>query len=100
IFESEELQTLRTGVQLMIGDLQALYNQRVESSHNGRPAIIFSEYTGDRGRPCTVIHPEFLRWAYGHTTTSGLSHFLGIPCRTVHCRLLDLGITTPGVNPF
>ncbi|KAF9026984.1 hypothetical protein BDP27DRAFT_1437317 [Rhodocollybia butyracea] len=45
IFESEELQTLRTGVQLMIGDLQALYNQRVESSHNGRPAIIFSEYT-------------------------------------------------------
>ncbi|KAF9065739.1 hypothetical protein BDP27DRAFT_1424482 [Rhodocollybia butyracea] len=66
---------------------------------DGRPAIVFSELTGSRGRPHTVIHPEFLRWAYGHTTTSGLSHFLGIPHRTVRHRLLDLGIALPGVNP-
>ncbi|KAF9064570.1 hypothetical protein BDP27DRAFT_1450660, partial [Rhodocollybia butyracea] len=100
IFEVEELQVLRTGVQLMLGDLRALYNQQIEASHSGRPAVIFSEYTGNCGRPRTVIHPEFLRWAYGHTTTSGLSHFLGISRRTVRRRLLDAGVTFPGVNPF
>ncbi|KAF9070806.1 hypothetical protein BDP27DRAFT_1165065, partial [Rhodocollybia butyracea] len=98
IFEVEELQILRTGVQLMLGDLRALYDRQIEGSHNGRPAVLFSEYTGNRGRPRTVIHPEFLRWAYGHATTSGLSHFLGISRRTVRRRLLDAGITLPDIH--
>ncbi|KAJ3902812.1 hypothetical protein F5879DRAFT_1010729 [Lentinula edodes] len=71
IFEPEELQTLRTG-----------------------------EHTGHRGRPRTVINTDFLSWAYGHRTTSGISDFLGVSRATVRRRLLENQIALPGTNPF
>ncbi|KAJ3860989.1 hypothetical protein EV359DRAFT_48079 [Lentinula novae-zelandiae] len=84
----------------MIVDVRALHSQQVEASHHGRPELVHQESTGNRGRPRTEINPEFLRWAYGHRTTSGISHFLGVSRATVRRRLLDNNITSPGSNPF
>ncbi|KIK60169.1 hypothetical protein GYMLUDRAFT_244605 [Collybiopsis luxurians FD-317 M1] len=39
-------------------------------------------------------------WARTHHTTSALSHFLDVPRRTIRQRLLELGLATPGENPF
>ncbi|KAH7877175.1 uncharacterized protein C8R40DRAFT_1040501 [Lentinula edodes] len=47
-----------------------------------------------------MIHPDFLRFAYRHRTTSGLSHFLDVPRSTLRRRLLESGIASPGTNPF
>ncbi|KAJ3804020.1 hypothetical protein F5876DRAFT_14301, partial [Lentinula aff. lateritia] len=100
IFESEEAQTLQNGIQTMILDIQALYNQRIESSHLGRPEVVFTETTGRPGRPRTVIDPNFLRFAYQHRSTSGISNFLDVSHSTLRRRLLEYGIASPGANPF
>ncbi|KAH7871285.1 uncharacterized protein C8R40DRAFT_1030083, partial [Lentinula edodes] len=100
IFEHEEAQILQNSLQVMILDIRALYEQRVESSHLGRPEVVYTEYTGRPGRPRTVINPDFLRFAYRHRTTSGLSHFLDVPRSTLRRRLLESGIASPGTNPF
>lgn len=84
----------------MIVDVRAMYEQRTEASHNGRPEIVFQEHTGRPGRPRTVINPDFLQWAYSHRTTSGLGHFLGVHRSTVRRRLLEYGYSSPGTDPF
>ncbi|KAJ4481774.1 hypothetical protein C8J55DRAFT_406109, partial [Lentinula edodes] len=100
IFEHKEAQILQNSLQVMILNIRALYEQRVESSHLGRPEVVYTEYTGRPGRPRTVINPDFLRFAYRHRTTSGLSHFLDVPRSTLRRRLLESGIASPGTNPF
>ncbi|KAJ3847203.1 hypothetical protein EV368DRAFT_12530, partial [Lentinula lateritia] len=99
-FEPNEAQILRSSVQAMILDIRALHNLRIESSHSGRPEVVFVEHTGRPGRPHTVINPDFLHFAYHQRTTTGLSHFLDVPHSTLRRRLLEYGITSPGVNPF
>ncbi|KAH7874953.1 uncharacterized protein C8R40DRAFT_1012764, partial [Lentinula edodes] len=100
VFEQEELQTLREGVQLMIVDVQALYNRQAEASHHGRPEVISQEHNGHRGRPRTIINPDFLSWAYAHRSTSGISDFLGVSRATVRRRLLENNIAVSGIDPF
>ncbi|KAJ3911879.1 hypothetical protein F5877DRAFT_22859, partial [Lentinula edodes] len=100
IFEPEEAQILQSSIQVMILDIRALYERCIELSHNGRPEVVFTEYTGRPGRPRTVINPDFLRFAHNHCTTTGLSHFLDVPRPTVRRRLLECGIATPGIGPF
>ncbi|KAJ3860487.1 hypothetical protein EV359DRAFT_9546, partial [Lentinula novae-zelandiae] len=100
IFEPDEAQILRSSVQAMILDIRALHNLRIESSHSGRPEVVFVEHTGRPGRPRTVINPDFLRFAYHQRTTTGLSHFLDVPRSTLRRRLLEYGIASPGINPF
>ncbi|KAJ4476115.1 hypothetical protein C8R41DRAFT_703607, partial [Lentinula lateritia] len=96
VFEQEELQTLREGVQLMIVDVRALYNQQAEASHDGRLEVISQECKGHRGRPRTIINPDFLSWAYAHRSTSGISNFLGVSRATVRRRLLENNIAISG----
>lgn len=84
----------------MIVDARALYNRQTEASHHGRPVIVSQESHGQRGRPRTVINPDFLSWAYSHRTTSGISQFLGISRATVRRRLLENNIALPGIDPF
>ncbi|KAJ4464245.1 hypothetical protein C8J55DRAFT_403895, partial [Lentinula edodes] len=100
IFESNEAQILQSSLQIMILDVRALYEQSIELSHSGRPEVVFTEYTGRPGRPRTVIDPDFLRFAYRHRTTTGLSHFLDIPRSTLRRRLLENHIASPGTYPF
>ncbi|KAJ3930310.1 MAG: hypothetical protein NXY57DRAFT_898320 [Lentinula lateritia] len=64
------------------------------------PVIVSQESHGQRGRPRTVINPDFLSWAYSHRTTSGISQFLGISRATVRRRLLENNIALPGIDPF
>ncbi|KAJ3898291.1 hypothetical protein F5879DRAFT_812824 [Lentinula edodes] len=77
-----------------------LAHERLESSHHGRPEVVFTEHTGRPGRPRTVINPDFLHFAHHHHTTTGLSHFLDVPRATVRRRLLECGIALPGTGPF
>lgn len=84
----------------MLSDLRVLHEHRLEASHNGRPNIVHYEHTGRPGRPRAVINPDFLRWAYPLRSTTGLAHFLGLNRDTVRQRLLELGIASPGNNPF
>ncbi|KAJ3912828.1 hypothetical protein F5877DRAFT_24002, partial [Lentinula edodes] len=98
IFEPGEAQILQSSIQVMILDIRALYEGCIELSHNGRPEVVFTEYTGRPGHPRTVINPDFLRFAHNHRTTTGLSHFLDVPRPTVRRRLLECGIATPGIE--
>ncbi|KAJ3891717.1 hypothetical protein C8J55DRAFT_392187, partial [Lentinula edodes] len=100
IFEPEEAQTLQNSLQVMILDVRTLHERSIESSHSGRPEVVFTEYTGRPGRPRTVINPDFLSFAYRHRSTSALSHFLDIPRSTLRRRLLECGVASPGTNPF
>ncbi|KAJ3816963.1 hypothetical protein F5880DRAFT_1445668, partial [Lentinula raphanica] len=101
VFQDQaEWQMLRTNVHSMILDVRTIYNQRVERSHHGRPNVISWEHTGSAGRPRTIIDPNFLRWAYGRRSTSGIAQFLGVSSRTVRRALLDNDIVSPGLTPF
>ncbi|KAJ3963503.1 hypothetical protein EV361DRAFT_185388, partial [Lentinula raphanica] len=98
--DQSEWETLRTNVQSMILDLRTIYEQRLEQSHHGRPNVISWEHTGSAGRPRANIDPNFLQWAYGRRTTSGIADFLGVSRRTVRRALLDYDIASPGSAPF
>ncbi|KAJ7436552.1 hypothetical protein FB451DRAFT_1061692 [Mycena latifolia] len=52
--------------------------QALDASHHGRPTVIETVHTGQRGRPRIVIDPQFLQFAHDHRSTSGISRFLGI----------------------
>ncbi|KAJ7201021.1 hypothetical protein GGX14DRAFT_371776 [Mycena pura] len=49
-------------------------------------------HSGGRGRPRTVINAEFLGWAYGRRSTSGIARFLGISRPTVRTAILEAGV--------
>ncbi|KAJ3868130.1 hypothetical protein EV359DRAFT_70730 [Lentinula novae-zelandiae] len=53
-----------------------------------------------RGRPRTIINPDFLSWTYAHRSTSGISDFLGVSRATVRRRLLENNIAVSGIDPF
>ncbi|ESK82658.1 hypothetical protein Moror_11195 [Moniliophthora roreri MCA 2997] len=98
--DASEWETLRTNLQLMHGDLWVFIEEVLQRSHKGQLPVVTRVYTGNRGRPCTLINPNFLRWAYTQRSISGISHFLGVGRTTVQQALLDLGIATPGTDPF
>ncbi|KAK7060964.1 hypothetical protein VNI00_000699 [Paramarasmius palmivorus] len=101
VFSSgDEWDTLRTNLQIMLGDVRVLHERAVESTHSGYPTVVYRVYSGGRGRPRTIIDPDFLRWAYRHRTTSGISRFLGISRTRVRELLLEHEIAPPGQNPF
>lgn len=81
-------------------DVRILYGQALDQSHSGRPEIVTSVHTGERGRPRLEIDPDFLRWASSIRTTSGISRFLGVSRGTVRAALLQNGLAAPGVDPF
>jgi len=81
-------------------DIRLQYQQTLAESHHGRPTIVQNIYTGERGRPRIYIDPDFLRWAYGHRSTSGIARFLHVDRSVVHNALLDYGIVQPQADPF
>lgn len=85
---------------MMQTDIRLLYEQALDESHHGRPEIIQTVRTGNRGRPRIYIDPDFLRWAYAHRSTTGISRFLGVNRDTVRNALLDYGIAEPQQDPF
>ena len=91
---------MRTNLGLMQTDVHIKYQEALDSSHHGRPTIIKTIYTGDRGRPCISIDPNFLHWAYSHRTVSGITYFLGVHRDMVQSALLEHSIVEPQENPF
>lgn len=85
---------------MMQTTIRLLYEQVLNESHHGRPEIVRTVHTGNRGRLCIYIDPDFLRWAYGHRSTTGISCFLGVNRDTVRNALLDYGIVEPQQDPF
>ena len=81
-------------------DVRIRYQEALNMSHHGRLTIIETIFTGNRGRPCISIDPDFLCWAYSHRTVSGIAYFLGIHRDTVRSTLLEHGIVKPQENPF
>ena len=84
----------------MQSDIILQYQQILDESHHGRPTIVQTVRTGNRGRPRIHIDPNFLEWAYGHRSTSGIGRFLNVNRDTVRNALLDYGIAESQENPF
>ena len=100
VFDPEEFSTLRTNLAMMQGDIRLQYEEALDSSHHGRPAIVKTVRTGRRGRPRIWIDPMFLRWAYNQRTTAGIHRFLHVGRSTIRNALLEHGIAEPQSSPF
>jgi hypothetical protein len=81
-------------------DIRQQYQESLDESHHGHPTIVETIHTGNRGRPHIQIDPNFLQWAYGHRSISGIARFLHVGRSTVRNALLDYGIAQPQENPF
>jgi hypothetical protein len=81
-------------------DIRLQYQQALDESHHGRPTVVEHIHTGERGRPRIYIDPDFLRWAYGHHSTSGIARFLDVDRSVVRNALLEYGIAEPQADPF
>lgn len=81
-------------------DVRMQFQDVLDMSHHGRPTVVESIHTGNRGRPRISIDPDFLRWAYSQRTVSGIAYFLGVHRNTVRSALLEHGIVQPQSNPF
>src|ERR1700690_1298350 len=84
----------------MQGDIRLHYEEMLEESHHGRPMLVQTVRTGQRGRPRIHIDPLFLQWAYSQRTTPGIHRFLHVGRSTVRNALLEYGIAEPQFNPF
>lgn len=84
----------------MQNDIRLQYQQAIDESHHGYPAVVETLYTGSCGRPSIRIDPEFLRWSYSLRSIKSISLFLGVSRRTVRQQLLENGIAQPGEQPF
>src|SRR6266481_722608 len=94
-FDPLELETLQMNLTLMQQDIRLQYQQALDESHHGRPTVVEHIHTGERGRPRIYIDPDFLRWAYGHRSTSGIARFLDVDRSVVRNALLEYGIAEP-----
>lgn len=81
-------------------DIRSQYRETLDMSHHGRPEVIHTVRTGNRGRPRIKIDPIFLKWAYTQRTTSGIARFLNVSRDTVRNALLSYGIAQPQEAPF
>lgn len=84
----------------MQNDIRLQYQEALSESHYGRPTVMEHIHTGEPGRPRIQIDPDFLRWAYGHRSTSGIARFLGVARSVVQNALIEHGIAQPQQNPF
>jgi hypothetical protein len=84
----------------MQADVRHQYDAVLDASHHGRPEIVHTIRTGNRGRPRIHIDPAFLQWAYSQRSTTGISRFINVGRTTVRQALLDYGIAEPQLNPF
>jgi hypothetical protein len=100
IFDPQELQVLQYNLAIMQNDIRLQYQQAIDESHHGYPAIVETIHTGSRGRPSIRIDPEFLRWSYSLRSIKSISVFLGVSRRIVRQQLLENGIAQPGEQPF
>jgi len=81
-------------------DIHLQYQQTLDESHHGRPTIVENIYTREQGRPRIYIDPDFLWWAYGYHSISGIACFLHVDQLVVWNALLEYGIAEPQENPF
>lgn len=81
-------------------DIRTHYRETLDMSHHGRPQVIHTVQTGNRGRPRISIDPVFLEWAYAQRSTSGIARFLNVSRDTVRNALLHYGIAQPQDAPF
>ena len=72
LFLVEELSIICTSLGIMQTDVHIKYQEALNLSHHGRPKIIKTIYTGNRGHPHISIDPDFLHWAYSHRAVSGM----------------------------
>jgi hypothetical protein len=100
IFDPQELQVLQYNLAIMQNDIRLQYQQAIDESHHGYPAIVETIHTGSRGRPSIRIDPEFLRWSYSLRSIKSISVFLGVSRRIVRQQLLENGIAQSGEQPF
>jgi hypothetical protein len=84
----------------MQNDIRLQYQQAIDESHHGYPAVVETIYTGSQGRPSIRIDPEFLQWSYSLRSIESISAFLGVSRRIVQQQLLEYGIAQPGEQPF
>ncbi|KAJ7650553.1 hypothetical protein FB45DRAFT_686260, partial [Roridomyces roridus] len=100
IFEPAEFATLQASLSAMQLDIRLDYQDAVDTSHHGRPALVQTVHTEGPGRPRIHIDPDFLRWAYGQRSTASIGRFLGVGRSTIQNALLEHGIVQPQANPF
>ncbi|KAJ7049166.1 hypothetical protein C8F01DRAFT_967062, partial [Mycena amicta] len=98
--DGAEWAILQTSIAAMQQDIRHQYQIAADSSHQGHPDLVQHISDGGRGRPRIYIDPDFLRWAYAHRSTAGISHFLGVSRTTVRNALLEHGIAECQENPF
>lgn len=81
-------------------DIRLQYSEVLDQSHHGRPVVVQTVHSGQRGRPSIRIDHDFLRWAYSMRSTAAISRFLGVGRSTVRNALLEYGIAEGQENPF
>ena len=84
----------------MRNDVQQQYEESMNESHHGHPAVVETIHTGQRGRPSLYIDPEFLQWAYSLRPVQGIADFLGVSRGLVRQQLVEHGIAEPQTQPF
>ncbi|KAJ7026560.1 hypothetical protein C8F04DRAFT_966270 [Mycena alexandri] len=83
-----------------LDEYTAIYQDAVDSSHQGRPVLVQTIPSDGPGRPRIYIDPDFLQWAYGQRSTAGIARFLGVGRTTVRNALLSAGIAEHQPSPF
>ncbi|KAF9509587.1 hypothetical protein BS47DRAFT_1348967, partial [Hydnum rufescens UP504] len=95
-----EASIIRTNIALLQSEVQLGHWFALDASHHGVQDPVSYVHDGGPGRPRVVIDPDWLHWAFGHRSTSGIARFLGISRPIVREALLELGLVEPGENPF
>lgn len=78
LITSTELNTIHTNLGIMQTDMHMQYQDVLDVSHHGQPAIVETIHMGNCGHRCVSIDPVFLCWAYSQRTVSGIAYFLGV----------------------
>lgn len=81
-------------------DVHLQYEEALDLSHHGHPTVVETVHTGSQGQPPIFIDPDFLQWAYGHRSVSGIAWFLHISCWTVQKARVHYGIAEAQDSPF
>ena len=100
IFMAAEHDTIMQSLAIMRNDVRQQYEQTINESHHGHPAIVETVHTGQRGRPSLQIDREFLQWAYTLRSVSSIARFLDVSRGLVRQQLVEHGIAEPQSQPF
>ncbi|TDL13372.1 hypothetical protein BD410DRAFT_685902, partial [Rickenella mellea] len=100
LIPAEEYAIFRRGIQEMIDALDQASIQSHDSPDAPPPLLSISNSTGQRGRPRIDLNREFLEAAANLRGTSDLAKVFHCSSRTVRRRMLDYGLSNPGVPVY